>query len=123
MSKTLEPDADSTKNGCPPTARNARTGEFTPPGMCLRASAKRALDFSLEITSSPVGRRSVIEAVKQPISSVFPFIVPPARPWVVPHNPSKASQSSLGLADHPLPRNDNVQCTVFPGKFPSHPIA
>jgi hypothetical protein len=30
------------KRGVPPTARNARTGEFTPPGVTERARAKRA---------------------------------------------------------------------------------
>ena len=46
------PAARSTKNGCPPTARNARTGEFTPPGMYLSASAnsRSDLDLAREIT-------------------------------------------------------------------------
>src|SRR3954469_22130535 len=34
----------STKNGAPPTRLNARTGEFTPPGIsCCAASNRRAL--------------------------------------------------------------------------------
>jgi hypothetical protein len=37
-----DPLARSTKNGSPPTPRNARTGEFTPPGISLRASEKSA---------------------------------------------------------------------------------
>src|SRR5712664_3058686 len=36
-SQTRAPRAFSTKNGCPPTARKARTGEFTPPGMYCNA--------------------------------------------------------------------------------------
>ena len=36
-----DPLARSTKNGSPPTPRNARTGEFTPPGMSCWARAKR----------------------------------------------------------------------------------
>src|SRR5690242_12979946 len=44
-SQTRAPLARLTKNGCPPTARNARTGEFTPPGMYFSASSKSSLDF------------------------------------------------------------------------------
>src|ERR1051325_12066875 len=37
----LAPSARATKNGSPPTLRNARTGELTPPGMrcCARANS------------------------------------------------------------------------------------
>src|SRR5262245_3083580 len=38
--------------GSPPTARNARTGEFTPPGITCRARSNRALD-----TESLMGRQ------------------------------------------------------------------
>src|SRR6185437_2268602 len=44
-SHTRAPFARFTKNGCPPTARNARTGEFTPPGMYFSASSKSSFDF------------------------------------------------------------------------------
>ncbi len=37
-SRTEEPFARSMKSGVPPTDRNARTGEFTPPGMRSLAS-------------------------------------------------------------------------------------
>src|SRR6188474_1862932 len=36
-SQKYAPCARCTKRGVPPTARNARTGEFTPPGMTWRA--------------------------------------------------------------------------------------
>src|SRR5438093_13131474 len=49
-SHTRAPLAFWTKNGCPPTARNARTGELTPPGMYFRASANNASDFFLGAT-------------------------------------------------------------------------
>src|SRR5439155_23606477 len=48
-SQTRAPLAFSTKNGCPPTARNARTGELTPPGMNFNASANNASDLAREI--------------------------------------------------------------------------
>src|SRR5215470_9713866 len=48
-SRTCAPLALLTKNGCPPTARNARTGEFTPPGIYFSASPKSSSDFFLEI--------------------------------------------------------------------------
>jgi hypothetical protein len=43
------------KSGVPPTLRNARTGEFTPPGMDFRALANRLSDFAyfIEIGSKP----------------------------------------------------------------------
>src|SRR5690606_37742794 len=43
-STSREPAPRSTKNGSPPTARNARTGEFTPPGInCFARAYRRAL--------------------------------------------------------------------------------
>src|SRR6266702_8598071 len=48
-SHTRAPCALLTKNGCPPTARNARTGELTPPGMYFNASANNASDCAREI--------------------------------------------------------------------------
>jgi hypothetical protein len=33
------------KNGVPPTERNARTGELTPPGMSFFAFVKSSLDL------------------------------------------------------------------------------
>src|SRR5258708_13174426 len=43
-SKMREPCAVSMNRGVPPTALNARTGEFTPPGMTSCARWKRASD-------------------------------------------------------------------------------
>src|SRR5208283_6249624 len=45
-SQMCAPLARFTKNGCPPTARNARTGELTPPGMYFNASAKSFSDLA-----------------------------------------------------------------------------
>src|SRR5579875_2041386 len=36
------------KTGAPPTARHARTGEFTAPGIRLRARSNRAFEFFLD---------------------------------------------------------------------------
>src|ERR1700722_13447993 len=41
-SQKYGPDARSMNRGVPPTERNARTGEFTPPGMVFWARSKRA---------------------------------------------------------------------------------
>src|SRR5213592_2236143 len=49
-SHTCAPLALLTKNGCPPTARNARTGELTPPGMYFNASVNKVSDWVREIT-------------------------------------------------------------------------
>src|SRR5699024_12776166 len=42
-----EPRADSMKRGVPPTEPNARTGEFTPPGVTARAPSKRRAELSV----------------------------------------------------------------------------
>src|SRR5881394_3639401 len=41
------PSPRSMKRGVPPTARNARTGEFTPPGMTLRERSNRRSFFDV----------------------------------------------------------------------------
>src|SRR5271169_6251489 len=43
-SRRCAPAARLTKNGWPPTARNARTGELTPPGIYFNASVKSFSD-------------------------------------------------------------------------------
>src|SRR5215471_5256029 len=48
-SKRWQPSPRAMKMGLPPTLRNARTGEFTPPGMRSRARWKRASDLSVFI--------------------------------------------------------------------------
>ena len=60
-SQTEAPLARTAKNGFPPTARNARTGEFTPPGIHCNALSNRACDFALnrmprQNTVSPLKR-------------------------------------------------------------------
>src|SRR5215831_1044643 len=44
-SQSRAPWARAKKMGSPPTARKARTGELTPPGMLRRARAKSSLDL------------------------------------------------------------------------------
>src|ERR1700719_407182 len=52
-----DPFARETKNGSPPTFRNARTGELTPPGMKRLASANNEeLDM---VETSPSDKPSV----------------------------------------------------------------
>src|SRR5664280_1440996 len=56
-SQTRDPLALLTKKGWPPTARNARTGEFTPPGMYFNASANNCSDLACVIASKLVKNR------------------------------------------------------------------
>ena len=51
------PCADRMKRGVPPTALKARTGEFTPPGVTVRARSKSAADAVVEAVRSGVTRR------------------------------------------------------------------
>ena len=44
-SKRCEPSPRAMNSGLPPTLRNARTGEFTPPGIISWARRKSASDF------------------------------------------------------------------------------
>ncbi len=50
---SVAPCAERVKNGAPPTERKARTGELTPPGMSLRARAKRSVEA--EVLEEAVG--------------------------------------------------------------------
>ena len=64
-SHTRGPSARATKYGVPPTDRNARTGEFTPPGMTrwarsnsdssVRSSPQRFGGFAGEVGEDEVG--------------------------------------------------------------------
>src|SRR5688572_26822620 len=62
--------------GEPPTARYARTGEFTPPGMTRRARSKRSSERLNAITAyrsgerSAVGARPSAPAAREPIRRV-----------------------------------------------------
>src|ERR1044072_6544504 len=49
-SQSREPAARRTKKGSPPTARKARTGELTPPGVTAAARRKRARVFARRST-------------------------------------------------------------------------
>jgi len=48
-SVTRLPLARTMKRGTPPTARQARTGLFTPPGICAHASPKSFSDVSVRM--------------------------------------------------------------------------
>src|SRR5215216_5986026 len=54
-SKRYGPSPRSIKSGCPPTARNAPTGESTPPGSRVCASWKREMDFAMFMKTSRKG--------------------------------------------------------------------
>src|SRR3954469_5999239 len=67
------PAAERMKRGVPPTARKARTGEFTPPAVTAHARANRASDRS-GLTGplwprGPTGRQSRSLAVRIPTSA------------------------------------------------------
>ena len=58
------------KRGVPPTAVNARTGEFTPPGMRAHASAKSFAETSV-LDMAPVfqqGQMPQLQGVGAPIA-------------------------------------------------------
>ena len=52
-SHTWAPSARATKYGVPPTERNERTGEFTPPGMTRWARAKSS-SLRVEVAAAAV---------------------------------------------------------------------
>src|SRR5262245_17806716 len=54
---TRAPHALAMKRGSPPTARKARTGLLTPPGMTARARSKRALDWGSDMRPLIAARR------------------------------------------------------------------
>src|ERR1035441_6327503 len=54
-SNRCEPSPRAMKSGYPPTARNARTGEFTPPGIFNSARRNSSSDFVCVMRSRPRG--------------------------------------------------------------------
>src|ERR1700679_2968436 len=68
-SHTCAPLALLTKNGLPPTARNARTGELTPPGINFSASAK-----SLSDLACPMG--GILNSGLEPDGNIFRVNLP-----------------------------------------------
>ena len=54
--------------GVPPTALNARTGEFTPPGVTASARSKRAADWAV---GGAVGRAVEAAAVGSAVTRAF----------------------------------------------------
>ena|SRR6266496_1019441 len=57
-SQTRAPSERATKNGSPPTLRNARTGELTPPGMrcCARVKSSDDREFKKKRSTLNVQR-------------------------------------------------------------------
>ena len=68
--RDTRPSARAMKRGVPPTARNARTGEFTPPGMTFCARSK---------SCAFVGHSSARRAVR----SWVPRARTAVRPWMI----------------------------------------
>src|SRR5688572_5028548 len=56
------PSARAMKRGVPPTARNARTGEFTPPGMTFWARSKSSRLRRVSVDMPRVLRGDVVGA-------------------------------------------------------------
>ncbi len=54
--------------GVPPTELNARTGEFTPPGMTFRARSNQLSELAAKVTSplcqGYVGRSEAVETLE-----------------------------------------------------------
>src|SRR5216684_1019973 len=70
-SNRWEPSPRAMNGGVPPTLRNARTGEFTPPGIGFCARVKSASDFEwsmAEARSSLLGNHFVQEKVHQDLA-------------------------------------------------------
>src|SRR5579875_65560 len=85
--------------GVPPTARNARTGEFTPPGITAWARSNRAAEAGASDTASSLAASS---------RSGFPAWLTLAR---APRGASagKRDQPSRQVAAHRDARGDGVQ--------------
>src|SRR6187551_3803699 len=60
------PSARAMKRGVPPTARNARTGELTPPGMTLCARSKSAAFVLLARSTSGALLRLSVDTAWSP---------------------------------------------------------
>src|SRR5436305_404344 len=71
-SQRNDPSPRSMKRGVPPTAANARTGLFTPPGMSDLARAKSSSDLAPAVVSRSVVMVTVLQALA--------LSFPPARP-------------------------------------------
>src|ERR1051325_8029142 len=114
-----EPSPRAMNSGFPPTLRNARTGELTPPGINCCARSKIASDFSRCILSSLVGHqaaqaethRDVVKtAVKIPHQPVLqPEIGLLAREQVL-HDPRKPRAVAREL-DHPRGHTPEEEAT------------
>src|SRR4051794_5460843 len=85
--------------GVPPTARNARTGEFTPPGVTVRARSKRAADagassgYGLGAVGTAAGLSTAGVELTGPVSQVCLCLVQAARTGQAGRSPlTKASR-------------------------------
>src|SRR4051812_38819194 len=74
--------------GVPPTARNARTGEFTPPGMTARARSKRAAEAGASLMA-PVCRARLADMSE------------PREWYVLLHTPGPAIEPEQNVFEHP----------------------
>src|SRR5688572_24033434 len=73
------PSPRSMKSGAPPTARNARTGLFTPPGITFRASAKASVECCTErevLVESVTHLLQIAIGLKEGLERVSPAVKP-----------------------------------------------
>src|SRR5512139_3257508 len=82
-SRTVAPFARSMNSGVPPTERKARTGEFTPPGISVFASANSLLEVF--VFSGATGASCLLEGG-----------VDRGRAEIVPTPPPAVSRKSVG---------------------------
>src|SRR5687767_13860848 len=78
----FEPLALLMKIGWPPTARNARTGEFTPPGKRFSARSSRRLEVSslMRLFVTEAARRAPSRRAALPTSAHFEVATPASDP-------------------------------------------
>src|SRR5512134_1072447 len=74
-SRTVAPFARSMNSGVPPTDRKARTGEFTPPGIRVFASANSLLEVF--VFSGDTGASCLLAGNRSERAEIVP--VPPGR--------------------------------------------
>ncbi len=66
-SNRCDPSPRAMKSGCPPTLRNARTGEFTPPGIFSTARRNSSSDFVCVISIETA-------FIRDTVTLILPFI-------------------------------------------------
>src|SRR5437870_3438759 len=75
-SQIFAPSPRATKNGAPPTLRNARTGELTPPGMrsCARVKSSDDREFKKKRSTLNV-QRSTLNAQRSTFNAQIGEVV------------------------------------------------